>query len=583
MNRHRSVIKGKKGREPLAFLCGVLLLICGCTKATQPVLVTVYSYQPGINSTTSPVAMDSNGNYELLNAYTQSNMNDTILPIIDITFPFPTHLILAVDRTVIQEEENPVQQANLETQNIGYYSVLHSNVNSANGLTEFEILVVPPITKLQGYEFDIQIEDVSADTANVASDLVSPALVIPIVQIESETGPCPYPGHGNCTTYYKPSPYTPQQAAWYGGNNCGFWPTPGYGAPGNGPGGYGNTDADAAAYYAAVDPANQKLTLADWKTANGFDPNDNSADTAYAIYLNAADLGLGRSMHMKVQGANVAYYVSNYQTVEDARLGTNLIATVAMDYSPVKGTNGGNPFIKFFVFDYNGVRRPGANLDGCGIKNVPALCQICHNGGGPAYTAPGVAGPHDANVNARFLPFDLDNFKYSTAGGLSRSNQEAMFQLLNYYIVSANPSKAETELIQGWYPCLGKANCTQNSSFVPPGWAASPSNSYYLNGVKLSCRTCHVSRDYPYDWSTAAIVSSATYGPQVVQHVCQSSPASLASLAMPQSKVTYLDFWLSQTLPGQHGFINITAPTGGIPANILAAANQPNVGHCPDY
>jgi hypothetical protein len=157
-----------------------------------------------------------------------------------------------------------------------------------------------------------------------------------------------------------------------------------------------------------------------------------------------------------------------------------------------------------------------------------------------------------------------------------------MFELLNVNILYANPSAAETTLIQGWYPCLGSLNCTQQSSFVPPGWASNPSS--YLNGVKLSCRTCHVAQDAPYDWSTASSFTVAQVPAQIVQRVCQSNPtifagpsitqSGFASQPMPNSRVTWLNFWLSATLPGSQG---------GIPAQILAATNQTNYGPCPNY
>src|SRR5439155_13745892 len=90
-----------------------------------------------------------------------------------------------------------------------------------------------------------------------------------------------------------------------------------------------------------------KTTLDRFRTQNNF-----TADEASAVYFNAGDLGFGRGMHMWTNGADIAYYVSNYPNVEAARLGIGLIATVAMDYSP--NTLGGASYIKFYIFNSNG-------------------------------------------------------------------------------------------------------------------------------------------------------------------------------------------------------------------------------------
>lgn len=532
---------GMRGPALLANACFLLILLAGCTRAQIPVLLNVIL--PG-----NPQTYLNPG---VSGAY-------AVLPnpvIVEVLVPYSSQINVAIDGTVLEQAQSPALQDSLQQQNLGFYSVLSSSLNSSNTIADDLLFVAPPPTKLQGPSVVLEIENESYDLTNVGADLVSPPIKIALVSISPAT------------------PLTPQSGA-AAATACNFWPGPGTGGPALGPTGYGNTAKDASAYYSAVDPNNSKASLTAWKSANGFSPTDNSLDTANAIYFNAADLAFGRSMHMRVQGGNVAYYVSNYQTVDDARLNTNLIATVAMDYSPVPGINQGAPFIKFFVYSANGERVLSANLDGCGQKYVPGLCQICHNGGGSVFTASGVVGPHNANVEARFLPFDLDNFGYSAAPGYSRAEQETQFLLMNQQILSAYPSAAETELINGWYPCLGSAGCTQNSSFVPSGWAGSPSSSYYLNGIKLSCRTCHVSQDSPYDWATASGFSAQPFGAQVIQHVCQSPPTAATNQPMPDSKVTWLNFWLSTTLPGS---------PGAVTANILAAANQPGVGNCPNY
>ena len=530
------------------FLLVAIFLLChGCDRAIMPGLVQVELYQPGSGAV--PVAADSTGHYEVLPA----------LAIVEVQFPALSQLNVLADGSVLQLVSDPTQQAGLEAQNIGFYYIGNSSVNSVTGLADYQLVVVPPLTKLQGPEVDILIEDQSIDNTNVGADLVSPPIKIALIRSSPPLGV-----------------QTVQTAA-YAAIGCGFLGYAGSNSPG-----FVNSAQDATAYYAAIDPAGAKTTFPAWRTANGFSPTDNSLDDAYAIYYNARDLGFGRSMHMKAQNGNYAYYVSNYRSVDDARLNTNLIATVAMDYSPVAGVSNGQPFIKFYVYNQVGQLVPSADLDGCGQKFVPGLCQICHNGLGPFFSAPGGAGQQSPDVNARFLTFDLDNFEYSTAPRYGRSDQEAMFEKLNVGILNANPSLAETELIQGWYQCTGTttsscAASTQNSSFIPAGWANSPSNpsasSNYLNGVKPACRTCHVSQQpTPFDFDTAASFTSLRAN--ILQRVCIATPILSSTESMPQARVTYLRFWLdpnatapvnvlNATSPGQVGFSNNTVTVNG--------------------
>ena len=122
------------------------------------------------------------------------------------------------------------------------------------------------------------------------------------------------------------------------------------------------TEASAAAYYAQIDPCGQRTTLATWRAANGFDLND--ANESSAIYENHNDLGFGRRMHVRRNAAdNVAYYVQNFPTVDDAwQHPERILATVAMEYTrpinpatcAVDGSKA--PFVKFFTFGANGGR-----------------------------------------------------------------------------------------------------------------------------------------------------------------------------------------------------------------------------------
>jgi len=92
----------------------------------------------------------------------------------------------------------------------------------------------------------------------------------------------------------------------------------------------------AQAYYDAIDPLGEKTTVDLWKSKNGF--GTGGPQDVPAVYVNDADLGFARRMYVNpnVNGSgNVASYVENYATLEDAKGGLpqNIIATVAMEYT----------------------------------------------------------------------------------------------------------------------------------------------------------------------------------------------------------------------------------------------------------
>jgi hypothetical protein len=293
-----------------------------------------------------------------------------------------------------------------------------------------------------------------------------------------------------------------------------------------------SSEAEAVAYYNKIDPPDgsgnsTRDTLDKWKAANGF-----GADDASAIYFNAGDLGFGRSMHMKQVGGNVAYYVSNYDTVDAAVFTPNSpIATVAMEYSAFPLPDGNPRFTKFYVFGGNGNRVTGAALDrrnNNDIKFVPKLCNVCHGG-------TQAIDPH-GNTQARFIGFDLLSFHYSDAlgGVFHRASQEdePHFKGLNRAILSTNASDAITTLVNGWYGGPGLPAGTQNDAFVPiPGWMGH--GALYLDVVRHSCRSCHSTRDDGLDWN-----EYFSFHSRAGNIVC-------GTRDMPNAPVTWYNFWFS--------------------------------------
>ncbi len=192
--------------------------------------------------------------------------------------------------------------------------------------------------------------------------------------------------------------------------------------------------------------------------------------------------------------------------------------------------------MKFFVYLHNEAlfgaddgRVGVADLDGGGDKFVPNLCVVCH--GVRPYT-------NNPDLGARFLPFDLSSYQYSTRS--SRSALEGEFKKLNLGIRDrSNASQATTELIEAWYRDLnGPAGNTdspaQRDDAVPDRWL--PSSDIYLGVIKLGCRSCHVSRDAPLGFGSVAEFQSR----EVAAHdrVC-------GEFNMPNARVTYERFWLN--------------------------------------
>jgi len=288
------------------------------------------------------------------------------------------------------------------------------------------------------------------------------------------------------------------------------------------------TATTATNYYAAIDPASQKTTLAAWKTMNGF----NTGDEAAATYFNASDLGFGRQMHMKRKvgsdsNTDTAFYVSNFDTVDHARMGIGLIATVAMDYALDPAHTSLGRYTKFYVFDAGGNRVDRANLDGSGDKYVPNLCQICHGGNH------GVSGTASTgwNLNAKFIPFDAESYTYSLATGYKPSAQHNAFRTMNLAIRdNTTPTTAITALINGWYGVSGTG--TFNRDFVPTAWQGVTDLPVYRDVVKVSCRACHTTRGY--DFTSPSSVSGCG------NNVCN-------TLVMPDAQRTFSILWGSKT------------------------------------
>lgn len=260
---------------------------------------------------------------------------------------------------------------------------------------------------------------------------------------------------------------------------------------------FDGSEDNATAYYKVIDPFDLRTTFDDWRTDNGLTSCD-PEDCAHAVYLNGADLNLGRRMFVRKRlTGDIASYVQNFPTLGDAVNQTNLVATVAMEYGPPDDDPSAPAFTKFFLFDANGERATKIDLDGRGEKYVPGVCNACHGG------KPKLGGFHGdlavyqdrGDTGAKWIPWDLDTYGYHP--NLSRAEQEDEFKRLNAFILETDPTSATSILVEGWYGGEGLPDEIFNGNFVPTGWSDTPEgdkSKLYLEVVAPSCRACHNQR-----------------------------------------------------------------------------------------
>jgi hypothetical protein len=346
-----------------------------------------------------------------------------------------------------------------------------------------------------------------------------------------------------------------------------------------------DTVAYAQAYYRAIDPNNDKDTLAKWKAANNFDSG--TGTQVNVVFGDVRDLGYGRRMtaRQNVDGT-IAVVVQNYlvQTgiaYEYSKL--NLDAAVlqdprwhnstnAIEFSP--GPGGGASFVKFFNFDpATGQRQATVDLDGRGQKAMPGPCAVCHGGRGDPLTPPDASGqplfPLVSNsvsqkrgdIQARMLPLEVGTFDFSTSGGFTRADQEAALKQLNRMVLCSYPIPAASvfpedacrraatlteyrgtaaAFIKSTYGGDGLPNAMYSDTFVPAGWSGAGQSPLYQGVVAYSCRSCHFVRGIGFqsdiDFDTFAKFQG--YADRIKVHVFDRGN-------MPLAKLQFDDFWRS--------------------------------------
>jgi hypothetical protein len=197
------------------------------------------------------------------------------------------------------------------------------------------------------------------------------------------------------------------------------------------------------------------------------------------------------------------------------------------------------------------------NLDQRGEKFIPGACTACHGGSG--YSGQfGAGGSTSLNLDSEFLPFDLDNFQFSTVAGLRRPDQEAALRGLNRRLALTNPAPAITDLLAGWYPT---PTSTHQGQFIPPAWTG---HERLYSVIKSNCRSCHVALDPAIALDSFAGFQANKY--VIAKRVCGAVEGSRYSNAMPNAKATFDRFWG-----------NIGGPSGvNQPLEVLRALIQEN-------
>jgi len=332
-----------------------------------------------------------------------------------------------------------------------------------------------------------------------------------------------------------------------------------------------DTDRSACEYYKVIGAVldcdaegniSGGVNFDDWKRVNHMEPYVINGQTEYsAIYVNEVDLNLTRNHHSISYGPDqTAAYVCNYLgpknttqaevdiAVDNALNNKDLVACVAMDHLVHEGVNNGQAFTRFFTFGPDGNLLKSVNLDGRGEKFLPGTCIACHGGDHYAGKFP-EDGTGSANIGAHFLPYDVSNFAFSQAIGLTATEQQHAIKQLNLNILNAGPTLAVTELIDGWY--ANNAD-EMDEEYLPESWENAIQNGdtaaldYYRYVLAPSCRTCHVAFNEKYNFDHFDnVLFQGNRVPGKLTATCGQSIDSRIGHSMPNSLVTFNRFWES--------------------------------------
>jgi mono/diheme cytochrome c family protein len=380
----------------------------------------------------------------------------------------------------------------------------------------------------------------------------------------------------------------------------------------------------ADAYYAAVDPANARATLAGFMALNQFDSG--SGTQHLVVFRDTHDLGSGRRMTARRNtDGTLAFVVENYRVeagpnpyssinvdaaaARDTRwhFGTN-----AIEFSPLAGAptaNCANCVVKFYNYDaVTGQRQALADIDTRGPKAMPTICITCHGGRGDPLKADGnfprsaTSLTQAGNTQARLQAFNVPSFEYSAQPGFTRADQEAKFRDLNQWVLcsypmhtwetgynsginacrpDANPNewyaKPAADMIKVWYGDVPDGTAalgpTLTGSYVPAGWTGR--ETLWNNVVGKYCRACHILRGTinQNDIAFASFIGVFDeYKDRIKAHVFDRGN-------MPLSLFVYQNFWSdAAAVNALADFLEDGTTPSGVSIPVRAGGAIPSIG-----
>jgi len=147
------------------------------------------------------------------------------------------------------------------------------------------------------------------------------------------------------------------------------------------------------------------------------------------------------------------------------------------------------------------------------------------------------------------------SFRYSQQPGYTQADQEETFRRLNALVKTTHPNSVQPDdpivmFIDGTYGGKSDVPGTRaNSSWVPPGWSATP--NLYNNFVKLFCRECHVAMSGPLTFTSSAIFTRPTFDPitqRPLGGLRDQIQSAICAGAMPHAEVPFRKFWQNPNL-----------------------------------
>jgi len=371
----------------------------------------------------------------------------------------------------------------------------------------------------------------------------------------------------------------------------------------------------ARAYYAAIDPNNDKDSLAKWKFANGFDGG--TGTQVSAVFADVRDLGYGRraTARRNVDGT-IAFMVENFlvdvgTTYGDAALNLDaavlqdqrwMVSTNAIEFSP--GPGGGASFVKFFNFaGTTGQRELATDLDGRGAKAIPGVCLVCHGGradpltpadagGQPLYAlVQNSASQNRGDTESQLLPLEVGVLNFSSRSGYTRQSQEAALKTMNEMVLcglplpnpsafpedacrrAAIPSEYQgtaARFLKSAYGGDGMPNAGYLDSFVPMGWSGAAQESLYRTLVAPSCRVCHFVRGtgFQSDVDFDSFAKFLSYADRTKYHVIDRGD-------MPLAKLIFDGFWNGPGAEVLAGFLEGQGFTARDSSNAILRPGRP--------